>query len=78
MKTPYRIHVFQGNTMKHTNIIISVRFAPSDATLLKEISKNRGQDVSDFVRLSVRKELARLSYLTTSEKKALEVKEGVK
>jgi len=64
--------------MKHENIIISVRFPPSDAILLKEISKNRGQDVSDFVRLSVRKELARLSYLSLAEKKSLEVTEGVK
>jgi len=62
--------------MKHTNIIISVRFSLSDATLLKEVSKDRGQDVSDFVRLSVRKELARLSYLSVKEKKALEVKRG--
>jgi hypothetical protein len=64
--------------MKHENIIISVRFPLSDASLLKEVSKNRGQDVSDFVRLSVRKELARLSYLSTDEKKALEVKVGAK
>jgi len=78
MKVPHRIHVFQGNTMKHTNIIISVRFPLSDASLLKEVSKNRGQDVSDFVRLSVRKELARLSYLSKAEKKSLEVKEGIK
>ena len=62
--------------MKHTNIIISVRFPLSDASLLKEISKNRGEDVSDFVRLAVRKELARLSFLTDNEKKALEVEQG--
>lgn len=59
--------------MKHANKIISVRFSISDANLLNEVLKNRGQDVSDFVRLSVRKELARLSFLTTEEKKALEI-----
>jgi len=62
--------------MYNMNKIIAVRFSLPDAALLKEISKNRGQDVSDFVRLSVRKELARLSYLTTDEKKALEIKRG--
>jgi len=61
--------------MKHQNIIISVRFPLQDTLLLKEVSKNRGQDVSNFIRFAVRKELARLSYLTTDEKKSLEVKE---
>ncbi|MCJ7570716.1 MAG: hypothetical protein MUO82_02405 [Candidatus Thermoplasmatota archaeon] len=62
--------------MKHTNKIVSVRFPTSDASLLQKIAKNRGQDVSDFVRLSVRKEFARLSFLSPGEKKALEVIEG--
>lgn len=61
--------------MKHENIIVSVRFSTSDVFLLRDVARNRGQDVSDFVRLSVRKELARLSYLTKEEKKALGVKE---
>jgi len=59
--------------MKDDNKIVAVRFSTSDANLLKEIAKDRGQDVSDFVRLSVRKELARLSFLSPKEKKALEV-----
>jgi uncharacterized protein (DUF1778 family) len=65
-------------TMEHTNKIVSVRFPTSDANLLQEVAKNRGQDVSDFVRLSVRKELARLSFLSLDEKKALEVIMGGK
>ena len=60
--------------MKNKNKIIAARFPTRDAILLKAVAKNRGQDVSDFVRLSVRKELARLSYLSLAEKKALEVK----
>ena len=60
--------------MKNTNKIIAVRFSISDAKLLEEITKIRGQNVSDFVRLSVRKELARLSFLSDKEKKVLGVK----
>ena len=63
--------------MKDDNKIVAVRFPTSDANLLKEIATDRGQDVSDFVRLSVRKELARLSFLSSKEKKALEVIEEV-
>ena len=61
--------------MNNTNKIIAARFPIKDANLLKEVAKNRGQDVSNFIRFAVRKELARLSYLTTEERKALEVKE---
>ncbi len=65
------------DTMKYENKIVSVRFPTSDVLLLKEVARNRGQDVSNFVRLSVRKELARLSYLTKEEKKALGIKEVI-
>jgi len=54
--------------------IIAARFSRSDAVLLKKICKARGEDLSDFLRRSVRKEFARLSYLSDDEKKALEVK----
>ena len=54
--------------------IIGARFSKSDADLLKEVCTARGEDVSDFVRRSVRKELARLSFFTDMEKKALGVK----
>lgn len=62
--------------MKCRDIIISTRFSSSDANLLKEIAKNRGQDVSDFIRFSVKRELARLSFLSDKEMKALEIKRG--
>ena len=57
--------------------VVGARFSMSDATLLKQVCIDRGEDMSDFVRRSVRKELARLSYLTKEEKKALGIKEGL-
>jgi hypothetical protein len=44
-----------------------------DIELVKKVCKARGEQVSDFVRRSVRKELARLCYLSDEEKKALEM-----
>lgn len=57
--------------------IIFARVEPSHLELLKHVSKARGEDLSDFVRRSIRLELARLSFLSDEEKKALgfEVKE---
>lgn len=51
--------------------IIFARVEPSHLKLLKHVSKARGEDLSDFVRRSVRMELARLSFLSEEEKKAL-------
>jgi len=59
--------------MKYKNKIISVRFSIPNVILIKEVARDRGQDVSDFIRFSVRKELARLSFLSPAEKKALEI-----
>jgi len=53
------------------NKLIGVKFSYGDAELIKDVSSARGEDVSDFVRRAVKKELASLSYLTGSEKKAL-------
>jgi len=52
---------------------VTVRFEPSDKTLLVKVCKSRREDVSHFVRRSVMAELARLNYLPDSEKKALGV-----
>jgi uncharacterized protein (DUF1778 family) len=60
--------------MINTNKIVAARFTVEDASLLREVAKQRGMDVSDFVRYAVRKELARLSYLSDEDKKALGVK----
>ena len=41
--------------------------------LAKKVSDSRGENLSTFVRRAVLRELARLSYLTPEEKKALEM-----
>lgn len=41
--------------------------------LIKRVSKARGEHLSTFVRRAIRRELARLSYLSAWEKKALEI-----
>lgn len=55
------------------NPTLGVRMEEEDKNLLKKVCKARGEDVSDFVRRAVKKELASLSYLTPEEKKALGV-----
>lgn len=50
---------------------IVVRFEPSIKKLVGKVAKARGEDVSDFVRRAVKIELARLSFLSEEEKKAL-------
>ncbi len=44
-----------------------------DVELLKKVSHDRGEDVSDFVRRAVYKELASLDFLSKEQKKALGV-----
>jgi hypothetical protein len=46
-----------------------------DKILLEKVCKLRGEDQSDFVRRSIKKELASLSYLSAEDKKALGVSE---
>ena len=57
-----------------TNCIIGVRVSPEDKELLQKVAKARGGDISDFIRLAYRKELAALGYLSIEEKKALGVR----
>jgi len=57
-----------------SNNTIGVRIPQEDKTLLEKVCKARGEDLSDFVRRSIRKELASLSFLSAEEKKALGVK----
>lgn len=54
-----------------TNAVIFARMPRQDVELVKQIAKARGEDLSDFVRRSVKMELARLSFLSLEEKKAL-------
>jgi uncharacterized protein (DUF1778 family) len=51
--------------------VVGVRVTPGDRELLSKVSKARGEDVSDFVRRAIKKELASLSYLPDEDKKAL-------
>jgi len=58
-----------------SNLTIGVRVSKEDRELLDLVCKARGEDLSDFVRRSIRKELASLSFLSEDQKKALGMKE---
>ena len=62
--------IIRGQDMSKSCVIFA-RVEQSDLDLLKQICKCRGEDISDFVRRAVRMELARLSYLSNEEMKAL-------
>lgn len=55
--------------------LIGVRFDPTTHELIEKVAKAQGIGACDFVRISVKRELARLSFLPEEEKKALEVVE---
>ena len=61
-----------------SNNIIAVRVSPSDKELIQKLCKIRGEDISDFVRRAIRKELAELNFLPDEDKKALGLKREVK
>jgi len=50
-----------------------VRVDPTLKQLIDRVAKARGEQISNFVRRAVKTELAKLSYLTPEEKKALGV-----
>jgi predicted transcriptional regulator len=52
---------------------LSVRFSKRIRDLVKQVAQARGVDESDMVRQAVHQKLARLSFLTDDEKKALGV-----
>ena len=54
-------------------IQFNIKIEESDLALIQKIAKNRGQGVSDFTRIAIRKELARLGFLKKEDAKALEV-----
>jgi hypothetical protein len=58
--------------------IIFARMKTEDILLLRKVCQARGENLSNFVRRAVRMELARLSFLSDEEKKALGVKEDRK
>jgi uncharacterized protein (DUF1778 family) len=57
-----------------SNKAIGVRITTEDRQLLQKVCRARGEDLSDFVRRSIRKELASLSFLPAEDKKALGIK----
>lgn len=61
-----------------SNLRLGVRVTSRDRRLLEKVCKARGEDISDFIRRSIRKELAALSFLPAEDKKALGIKEIVK
>ena len=56
------------------NTVIGVRISEADRVLLDKVCRARGEDLSDFVRRAIRKELASLSFLPDEDKKALGIK----
>ena len=53
---------------------LGAKFENSTAQTLKNFCRARGESYSSFIRMAVKKELARYSYFTDKEKKALGVK----
>jgi len=52
---------------------VTVRFSKRIRDLVRQVAQARGVDESDVIRQAVHEALARLSFLTTDEKKALGV-----
>jgi hypothetical protein len=61
---------------KKRNPLVFARMPEKDIDLIRKVCEARGEDLSCFVRRAVRRELARLSFLSDMEKKALEVAKG--
>ncbi|MGA3059847.1 MAG: DUF1778 domain-containing protein [Candidatus Bathyarchaeia archaeon] len=57
-----------------TKQVIFAKMTQEDVQLLKQVAKARGEDLSDFVRRAVYKELASLNFLSADQKKALGIK----
>lgn len=55
---------------------LGAKFENDTAQTLKNFCRARGESYSSFIRMAVKKELARYSYFTDEEKKALGVTLG--
>jgi len=53
------------------NSIVAVRLSSEDRKLLDKVTQARGEDKSDFIRRSIKKELAVLGLLSLDDRKAL-------
>jgi len=58
-------------TRKHRQVKLALWIDAKLKELLRKISEARGEDMSDFVRRAIKRELARLGFLPEEEKKAL-------
>jgi antitoxin component of RelBE/YafQ-DinJ toxin-antitoxin module len=56
-------------------VYVGARIEQELKDLVEKVCKARGEDVSDFIRRSIRKELASLSFLPAEDKKALGIKQ---
>ena len=61
---------------RHLTKTVFARMSEQDIALIKMICTSRREDLSNFVRRAIYKELARMSYLSKAEKKALEISEN--
>jgi hypothetical protein len=53
--------------------VVGIRVTKQHYKLLKKVCDSRGEDVAGFIRRSILKELATLSFLPAEQKKALGV-----
>jgi len=58
--------------------VVGVRITEDLYFKLRDVSSARGEDISDFIRRAILKELANLSFLSEEQKKALGVVGAVK
>lgn len=56
--------------MEIETVYIGTRIEPSLKDLVEKVAKERGMNVSDFLRFLVKRELAELSFLSEDTKKA--------
>ena len=52
---------------------LNLKIEEKDLLLIRKIASRRGGSHADFVRMAIRKELARLGFLSVQDMKALEV-----
>jgi hypothetical protein len=57
-----------------TNLkVVGAKFTLGERKLIQEVCRARGESVSSFLRRTIKRELARMGYLSEKERKALEV-----
>lgn len=54
-----------------SNKMIGIRVKKEDRDLLEKVCEARGEQISDFVRRAIKKELASLNYCSKETEKAL-------